>query len=137
MSTYTSKPVTVNCAAEQLTDKFRDFTTLRERLEQLPAEQRQAVGEIKFTHDTIQIDTKQLQTITLKAKERSDSALVLEAEGTPVPLFLKISYKPLTAESSEVVGAIDVDLPLLLKPMVGPMLQKFADKFGELFAALA
>ncbi len=51
---------------------------------------------------------------------------------------LIVSFKPVDAESTEVEGAIDVDIiPMMLRPMIGSTLQKAADQFGTLFANLA
>ena len=138
MSTYSSKPVTGPVAAATLADKFSDFTALQEKIDALSDEQRAAVGDVSFTPDTIVLNTPQIGKVTLEAVERTPERLVLKAQGTPVPLFLKVNLTPADAgDSTEVVGSIDVDLPIMLKPMVGPMLQKFADKFGSLFASFA
>lgn len=137
MSVYSSKPVTVHQSVNSLCEKFSDFTAFKQRLDKLPEEQRQALGDVDITPDTIVLSTPQMGRVTLKAVERSPKGLVLEAEGTPVPMFFKVDLKPVDEDNTEVSGAIDVDLPVILKPMVGPMLQKFANKFGELFASLA
>lgn len=137
MATYSSKPVVIQKSAEELASRFGDFTILQEKIDAMPAEQRQAVGNVSFTPDTITVSTPQMGDINLKAIERSASGIVLEAQGSPVPMKLKIDLKPLTEASTEVAGVIDVDIPAIIKPMVGPTLQKAADKFGELFGSLA
>ncbi len=137
MATYTSKTVTINQPAETLSAKFSDFTVLQQRLDAMDPQQRQAVGDISFTSDSINIHTPQMGNITLKAVERTAEALTLKAEGSPVPMTLKVNFKAVGSESTEVCGAIDVDIPAIIKPMVGPTLQKAADKFGDLFAGLA
>mgnify|MGYP000246501305 CR=1 FL=1 len=137
MATYSSKPVVIARNAEELASRFGDFTILQERLDAMPEEQRQAVGNVSFTADTITINTPQMGAINLRAVERTPEAIVLQAEGSPVPMQLKVTFKAVSAESTEVCGVIDVDIPAIIKPMVGPTLQKAADKFGELFSGLA
>ena len=50
---------------------------------------------------------------------------------------MELLIKPLGADFSEVTSQIDVEIPAMLRPLVGPQLQKAADKFGELIAGLS
>ncbi len=137
MSTYTSKPAIVNRPADELSAKFSDFTKLQETLENLSADQKAQVGDVSFTEDSIKISTPQVGEIILKAVERSSSRVRLEAQSSPVPMNLIVDFKAVSADTTEVTGTIDVDLPMMLRPLVGPTLQKAADQFGSLFANLA
>lgn len=137
MSTYTSKPAIVNRPADELSAKFSDFTKLQETLENLSADQKAQVGDVSFTEDSIKISTPQVGEIILKAVERSSSRVRLEAQSSPVPMNLIVDFKAVSADTTVVTGTIDVDLPMMLRPLVGPTLQKAADQFGSLFANLA
>ena len=134
MATYKSKAVTVNKSATELAEKFSDFSSLGSALENLQAEERAKVGDVSFTADTITISTPQVGD---KAIERTLEKIRLKAEGTPVDMELEINFKPVNESQSSVEGAINVDLPLVIRPLVGPTLQKAVDQFGELFAKLA
>ena len=105
-------------------------------MEQLPAEKREKIGNVEFTKDTIKILTPQVGAITLRATERTPQRIVLEAEGSPIPMKLLVNMAPVNSESTAVSGEIDVDLPVMLKPLVGPAMQKAADQFGNMFASL-
>ena len=137
MATYSSRPVVVAQPAEELAQKFADFTVLQQRMDTMPAEQKAAIGEVTFSADTISIHTPQMGEIRLKAIGRSIKGMVLEAQGSPVPMKLNVALNPVDAASTEVKGSIEVEIPALLRPMIGPTLQKAADRFGELFASLA
>lgn len=137
MAKYSSKPTVVEQPAAVLAGKFADFRELQHKLDELPAEQRERIGEVAFTDDTIAITTPQVGEIKLKAVERTAERVVLSAEKSPVPMKLEITFKPLSADSTELQGAIDVDIPMMLKPLIGPTLQRAADQFGSLFANLA
>lgn len=137
MAKYSSKPVTVNKSADALSEKFGDFTMLQAALDNLDSEQRARVGDVSFTEDSIKITTPQVGDIVLKAVERSRERIRLEAQSSPVPMNLCVDFKPVGEQSTEVTGTIDVDLPMMLRPLVGPALQKAADQFGSLFANLA
>ncbi len=137
MTTYSSAPVTVNCPAATLASKFEDFTALNDRLESLSPEERARVGEVSFTKDSMVLNTPQAGKIELSVAERTPENLALETKNFPVPIKLRVSFKPVDAEKTEVQGFIDADIPMMLKPLVGPMLQKSADQFGALFSRLA
>jgi hypothetical protein len=50
---------------------------------------------------------------------------------------MQLILKPIDASSSEVSAQIEVDIPAMLRPLVGPQLQKAADEFGKLIAGLS
>lgn len=137
MAKYTSRPITVARSQAELMDKFADFSRLQESIDNMPAEARDRIGDVAFTADTIEIKTPQVGTIRLKVVSRTPEQLVLQTEGSPIPLNLEVDLKPEDATHTTVTGAIDVEIPMMLRPMIGPTLQKAVDKFGELFATLA
>lgn len=137
MAQYKSKPVVVNRPAEELAAKFSDFTRLQDSLDALTPEERAKVGDVELGTDYIKIKTPQVGDITLRVTVRSADRLVLNAEGSPVPMGLKVNFRPVEASSCEVAGEIDVEIPVMLRPLIGPTMQKAADQFGALFARLA
>ncbi len=137
MAKYSSKPVVVNRPASDLAAKFSDFSILQESLDKMSPERRETVGDVSFTSDTICINTPQIGEIRLRATERTSDRITLKAEGTPVAMELQVNLRPVDETRTEVEGVIDVEIPAMLRPMVGSTLQKAADKFGELFAQLA
>lgn len=137
MSRYESKAVKVARSAEALAERFSDFTGLGEALNGMSAEERAKVGDVAFDRDTITITTPQVGAIRLRAVERTPSSVRLEAEGSPVPMSLELNFHPVEPELTEVTGALDVDIPMMLRPLVGPAMQKAVDQFGDLFAKLA
>ena len=136
MAVYSSKPVAVERPAAEIAEKFSDFSVLNETLDKMPAEERAKVGEVAFDKDTITITTPQVGAITLRAVERTPEGVTLQAEGSPVPMKLHVAFRPLSADSTEVTGSMDVEIPMMLKPLVGPAIQKAADQFGQMFAKL-
>lgn len=137
MTKYSSSPKTVHRPAAELAAQFSDFSHLQAALDRMPADDRAKVGDVEFTNDTITIKTPQVGDIKLRATERTAERIVLTAESSPVPMSMIVEFKPLTADSTEVCGALEVELPMMLRPLVGPTLQKAADQFGDLFAKLA
>ena len=137
MATYTSKPAVVGRPADAIAANFADFRALEERLGQMPAEERQKVGDVKFDQDAIVITTPQVGAIPLRAVERTPRKVVMKAENSPVPMSITVDIEPLDADSCEVTGKMDVEIPAMLRPLVGPALQKAVEQFGNLFASLA
>ena len=117
--------------------QHKDFSRLQESINNMPAEARDRIGDVAFTADTIEIKTPQVGTIRLRAVSRTPEQLVLQTEGSPIPMNLEVDLKPEDETHTTVTGAIDVEIPMMLRPMIGPTLQKAVDKFGELFATLA
>lgn len=138
MATYKSAPRTVNRPQEELFDRFSDLSHLQTALDTLSPEQRQAVGEVEFTADTIKIVTPQVGAIEFCVQKRErPSRIIFGTASSPVPLTMTMDIKALSPESSQVEALINVEIPAMLRPLVGPQLQKAADKFGELITGLS
>lgn len=137
MAKYSSKSVTINRSAEAIAGQFSDFRKLQGALDNLTPEEKAKVGDVSFTEDSIKISTQQVGDIVFKVSKRTPDAICLQAEKSPVPMNLILEMKPVDAESTELTGVIDVDIPVMLRPLVGPTLQKAADQFGSLFARFA
>ncbi len=122
---------------EVLAEKFSDFRGMQTRLDEMPADERARIGDVAFTQDSIVITTPQVGAITLRATERTADRVVMQAEGSPVPMSIIVEMTPVGASETEVVGKMNVEIPVMLKALVGPALQKAVDQFGEIFAKLA
>lgn len=136
MAQYNSKPVTVNKSAHDIVEKFSDLSAFGQALDSMSEVDRERVGDVKFEKDSITIDTKQVGRIAFKVTERTPSKVAMIAEGSPVPLVLSVNLKPLDETSTEITTAIDVEIPAMLRPMIGGAMQKAVDQFGDLMAKL-
>ena len=138
MATYKSPLTKVDKNADALFDRFSNLNNLQSVLDALPAEQRAQVGDIQFTNDTLKIDTPQVGSIEFTVVERvRPTKIVFGTKSAPVPLSMQMLITPEGAEQSLVQTLIEVEIPMMLKPLIGPQLQKAADKFGELIAGLS
>ena len=134
MSTYKSKPATVPVPAETVSDKFADLSKLSSVIDQLPDDQRSKVGDVQFGTDTLTINTAQVGAIQFKVVERTPARVVFSAIGSPVPLQMTLNLSAIDPQTTELVTSIDVDIPMMLRPMVGGPLQKAAEQFNDLLA---
>lgn len=138
MATYKSKPAKIDRPAQEIFARFSDMSRLQETLDKLPADQRDKIGQVEFTQDSIRITTSQVGDILFKVKEKVEpTKIVFGTESSPVPLTMAVDIKPLTDTTSEVETVIDVEIPAIVRPIIGPQLQKAADKFGELISGLS
>ncbi len=138
MSTYSSKPTVVATPIDQLFDRFSDLTNLERKIQQLPEEQLARIGEVHFTPDTMSIITPQVGELKFQVTDRQASNHVaFTAVSSPLPLQMSINLKEVDPESTEVTAAIDVEIPALLRPLVGGKIQEAADKFGQLMTQLS
>lgn len=138
MATYKSKPAKVNRPAADIYSRFSDMTSLQQQLEQLPEEQRKQIGDVEFTPDSLKINTPQVGEIAFVVKERVEpSKIVFGTASSPVPLTMEVNILPDGDNASEVTTVIDVEIPAIVRPIIGPQLQKAADKFGELISGLS
>ena len=138
MAKYTSAPASVAMPVEALFEKFNDLTILQGMLDKLPEEQRSKVGDVVFDKDSLSIKTPQVGEIKFVVKERvAPSKVVFGTESSPVPLTLTALFKSDGPDTSTVSAETDVEIPAMLKPFIGPQMQKATDQFGQLISQIA
>ncbi len=138
MATYKSNPQTIARTPAELFGRLSDLSRLQGALDSLTPEQRAQVGDVKFSADSISIQTPQVGEIAFQVIERvPDTKIVFGTKSSPVPLTMEVGIAPAGNDASEVTTVINVEIPAMLKPLIGPQMQKAADKFGELIAGLS
>ncbi|MDE6266195.1 MAG: hypothetical protein K2M07_02455 [Muribaculaceae bacterium] len=137
MSKYSGKPSVVNRPNTELYSKLSNIDAMRERFEQIPEEIKAKAGQLRFEDERLIIVTPQVGEISFIIKERKEpERVVYSAEKSPIPLDLVVDLKEHTPQTTEVTTSIEVDLPIMLRPLVGPQMQMAADKLGELISQL-
>lgn len=137
MATYKGKPVVIDRPAEEIYDRIADLNSFQQRLDSLPEEARAKLGTVRFTDSSIIITAPAVGDMTFNVTERvAPTLLKLSAANSPVPFDIAIRLNPLSDNSTEVTTSLDVEIPAMLKPMVGGKMQEAADKFSEMFSTL-
>lgn len=137
MSTYSSKRRTAALSVEAAYDRLSHPSRFQEMLQEVPDEVKARMGDIHFTDDEIVLGTRQVGNIVLRATRRERPGLIqYTAQGSPVPIALEIHLEPREEDSCEVWASISLEIPAMLRPLIGSKMQDAADKFGELLAAL-
>lgn len=138
MATYSSKPTVVATPIDQLYARFSDLTNLENKLHELPEDQLAKIGEVHFTPDTMAIVTPQVGELKFQVTRReAPNHITFEAVSSPIPLMMNLQLKEIDATQTEVVASIDVEIPMMLRPIIGGKIQEAAEKFGQLMGQLS
>lgn len=143
MATYKSGEVTLQGSAEEVYNKLSNLDNLRDLLAKIPAdrlpeEQKKQLESLEITPDSITFPGGPVGSLTLQMTEKIEPTLIrLDGVGTPVKLGLSMHITPECPTSSKGEVDIDIDLPAMLKPMVGGQIQKMADQFGQMLKAIS
>lgn len=137
MAKYSSKPATLVMPIGVVYGRVSSLSGLQEKLEQLPQDQLARIGEVKFDDNSVIINAPQVGEIRFDVVERQEpSRVVFAAANMPVPLKLALDLAEETPESTRVVSTIDVEIPAMLRPLVGGKMQEAADRFTDLIKQL-
>lgn len=137
MATYKGKPVVINHSASEVYDRVSNLGAFQERLESLPEQARAQLGDVKFTDSSIVITAPAVGEMVFNVTERIPGKLMkLSAANSPVPFQISIDLDELAPDSTQVATSLNVEIPAMLKPMIGGKMQEAADKFSEMFSTL-
>lgn len=138
MTKYTGKTSVVNLPATEISDKFADMSTFNDKLAGMPEDVRKHMGDLTFTRDSVCMDTKQAGKVVFKVTERDDRHIVL-ACSFPLPISLTLNLSPVADDASktEVSTDVDIEIPAMLRPIIGPQMQKVADHFSTAMGSIA
>ena len=99
----------------------------------MPEEARKHLEGLKFGDDSIIINAPGVGDLEFRVIEKKESGLVkLGASNSPVPFDITIHLTPETASSTLAQAEINLELPAILKAMVGGKLQEAANQFGNM-----
>lgn len=137
MTKYSGKPAIVAQPQQQIFDKVSNLSSFQERLDSMPQEVKDRLGDVKFTDDKIIINAPAVGQLVFAVTEKvAPEMLKLSAENSPVPFFITLHFEPETEATTKVNSDLEVEIPMMLRPMVGGKLQEAADKFSEMFTTL-
>lgn len=138
MSLYSGKPVTVARPIDDIYGKISSLDAYADKLNNLPQEAREKIGDVRFENSAIIINTPQVGELRLEITEReAPTRVVLSAIGSPVPAKVVVQLSKISDESTQITPAMDVEIPMMLRPFIGSKLQQAADQFGDLIGRLS
>lgn len=137
MAKYKGKSVRVNVPASNIAEKFSDLSKLSEFADNIPAEEKARIGEINFESDAIVITNPAAGKMVFRVTECTPEKIVFSADAM-VPLGITVDLKPVDdGNETDVSTILDIEIPALLRPMIGGKLQQVADSFGDLIGKMA
>ena len=137
MSVYKGKSVTIPRPIGDIYAKISDLGQYQPMVDQLPDDQRARLQGVEFTAASVRMDAPGVGKLEFKIAERTAPTHVgLTAAGSPVPLKLSVDLAEDGPESTVVTPKIDIEIPMMLRPLIGGKLQEAADKFGEVFTSV-
>ena len=142
MTSYSSPEATLPASAEQVFDRLSNLQNLQGLLDKVPADKipedkRQMFENIKITPDTIEVPGGPMGSLIFRVTERNAPSMIrLKGEGIPVEMSLALHVEPKTEDTSTAQVDLDINLPAMLKPMIGGQIQKIANQFGDVLGAI-
>lgn len=138
MAKYSGKPFRVGMPKELLFERVSNLSELQNRMGSLPEEVKAKMGTVNFPDaDTLAFTAPGVGEMKFRIVERTaPSRIKFLADTGMVPVNVFIDFDGADADSTNVVATIDAEIPMMLRPLVGPKLQEAADKFGEMFGQL-
>lgn len=135
MSGYKSAPKTINAPVQAVYDKLTNLGEFQKYVEMLPAEELAKIGDVRFTDEAIVISAPAVGEMVLRVVEKKPASLIkFNAEGAPVRLEIIVNLTPASETTTSLVAELDVEIPAMLRPMIGSKLQEVADKMGDMLA---
>lgn len=140
METYKSDKVVIDHNIELIYSKLSNPAMFKEKMEQnmdrIPDEAREHLDNLKFEDDGISINSP-MGAVKLSVSESVEPNLVkYVAESSPVPFGLTINLEAIDEEHTNAIAEINIELPMMIRAMVGGKLSEGAQKMGEVIAKL-
>lgn len=138
MAKYKGKTVRVDLAPSVIADKFSDLTQFGDKINTLDPEQRSKLGDIRFEKDAILVKNPAVGELVFRRVEHSPSRIVFDAGGMiPMSLIVDLGAVSESENKTDVTTTIDIELPLMLRGILGGKLQQVADSFGDFVGKLS
>ncbi|MGM9868568.1 MAG: hypothetical protein ACI30R_02935 [Sodaliphilus sp.] len=140
MDTYKSDKQVIDCDIATVYGKLSNPAVFKQQLEQnidkLPEEARVQLQNLKFEDDGVVIESPMgpLKMGIVEAIE--PTKIVFGAAQSPVPFALMVELNEIDTDHTESVATLELELPMMLKMMVGNKLKDGAKMFGEMIARL-
>ena len=140
METYKSDKVVIDYNIELIYSKLSNPAMFKEKMEQnmdrIPDEAREHLDNLKFEEDGISINSP-MGAVKLSVSESVEPNLVkYVAESSPVPFGLTVNLEAIDEEHTNAIAEINIELPMMIRAMVGGKLSEGAQKMGEVLAKL-
>ena len=137
MSAYESKIYPVQATREQVFAKLANPGALAEKVKNLPPEVREKLQSVTFSNDGVSFNVPPMGEMRMLFTERvSPSRIVIGPESSPVPFSLAINIGEDAGGNATIQTAMDIELNMFLRQMVGNKIGDGIDRMAEMLARL-
>ena len=142
MESFKSSPHAIACSAATIYSKLTNPSLIKrqidEHADQIDGEARQHLDTVKFTEDSIAIQSPMGEVTLALDHENSieGERVVYTASSSPVPINMVINLEPQDDQTTMSTAELQLNLPFFLRKMVEGQLQEGAERFGELLARI-
>ena len=137
MESYKSEPRVVAYPTQQLYNLLTSPEMLEQivasRAEQIPEDLREQLSALRFDGGVI-INTPMGDLKFAVDPEHCEPGHVVHytAQGSPIDLNLVFTLDPVDEGTTQGVAELQVDLPMLLRPVAGPLLKQAVAHMGQM-----
>ena len=137
MSAYESKIYPVQATREQVFAKLANPGALAEKVKNLPPEVREKLQSVTFSNDGVSFNVPPMGEMRMLFTERTaPSRIVIGPESSPVPFGLSINIGEGADGNATIETAMDIELNMFLRQMVGNKIEDGIDKMAEMLSRL-
>ncbi|MCM1336469.1 MAG: hypothetical protein NC187_05475 [Candidatus Amulumruptor caecigallinarius] len=138
MSVYSSKQATLDASQSAAYEKISNLGSYQAILDSMPEELRKQAGDVHFTDDSVIINATPVGEMRFDVTRRqAPDTVELTAANAPVPMKLSLNLTPgESADSCMLRTDIDIDIPAIMRPMVGGKMQEAAQQMTDLVARI-
>ena len=140
METYRSEKNVIDFNIEVIYSKLSDPRVFKahidRNIDRLPQEAREHLDKVKFEDDGISVESP-MGALKLSVSESVEPTMVkYVAQSSPVPFGVTVNLEPIDDTHTQAVTELNIDIPFMLKAVVGGKLSEGALKMGEMIAKL-
>lgn len=138
MSIYSSRQVTLDAPQASAYERISDIGAYQAILDSMPEDMRKQAGDVRFTDDSVTINANPVGEMRFDVTRRqAPDTLELTAANSPAPMKLSLNLSPGDTPDKCILRTdIDVDVPAILRPMIGGKMQEAANQMTELVARI-
>ena len=142
MESFKSSPHAIACSAATIYSKLTNPSLIKNLIEEhadkIEGEARQHLDTVKFSEDSISIQSPMGEVSLSLDREQSieGQRIVYTASQSPVPINMVINLEPQPDDTTMSTAELQLQLPFFLRKMVEGQLQEGANRFGDLLARI-
>ncbi|MBQ6279547.1 MAG: hypothetical protein IJK68_07505 [Muribaculaceae bacterium] len=140
MESYKSDSIIIDHNIDVIYSKLSDPRIFKEHLDnnidRLPDEAREHLEKVKFEDDGISVESPMGMLKLSVCDSVAPTMVKYTAQSSPVPFGLTINLSPIDEDHTQSITELNIELPMMLRAMVGSKLSDGAKKLGEMIAKL-